>query len=380
MQALRTTLLTGPYDWDPDLLPRRAFEARVDAVRAVLAAENAAGLIVHGNSGDYGALAYLTAFVPKLGPSLAFMPREGALRVLTEGTDLMLPWAKRLTWVEDVRTLANVAVIADEWLREIAPQGNVTLATWGGGAMPHIIASGIARAVAAAKGKIVAMDGPLDAVRRRKSPLERRLMGDAAAILDRVVAAFLAAAKQGNGNRSAALAAERAAYAAGAQDVRVAASLHPGGPPLPIDGGEDLPLDPLLADIAVQWSGYWAEGLVTATSRPGPALARTEAALAATLDSARARDTGAALLQAAIAALAPCVPHALMQGGIGNAIGLSLEEGRLGAADKLTEGGVYVLRVGAQGDAADAAGVSAMIAIDGAVAEILWRTPGSATA
>lgn len=373
MQVLQTTLLTGPYDWDPDLLPKREFEARLARVRAALGERGAGALVVHGQPGDYGALNYLTGFVPKLGPALALVPREGAVRVLTQGTDLMLPWAKRLTWVEDVGILANIAATLGDWLRAQGLARDVTLGIWGGPAMPHVLHAGIERAVKPS-GRVIALDAALDAIRIRTTPLERQLLRRASAILDAAAASFLAAAREGAGNRSAALAAERAAYAQGAQDVRVAASLSAGGAPLPLDGARDDRLEPLLATIAVQFSGYWAEGSVTATARPAEAASRATAALAAALQVARAGATAPALFRAAAAQLAPCEPHRLMQGRIGHGIGLSLEEQPLRndeASDRLERDGVYILTVGAQGDGIDAAAVSAMIAVTEAGIELL---------
>lgn len=371
MPVMQTTLLTGPYDWDADVVPQSVFAERLARVRAAMDAEGASALVVHGHAGDYGALHYLTSFVPKLGPALALVPRAGALRILVPGTEYMVPYAQRLTWVEDVRILSNIAALLGPWLGEHGLDNKIALATWGGAAMPRILNQGISRAIAA-PGRIVPLDAPLDALRRRKSPLERVLMRRATVILEVAADALLAAARGGAGHRSAALAAERAAYEAGAQDARVATSLRPGGAPLPLDGAADPALDPLLAAIAVQFAGYWAEGYVTATARPGDAVRRAEAALDAVLADARAGASAAMLMRAAVNKLAPDAPHALMQGAIGHAIGLSLDEAPLkDPSDRLEDGAVYVLRVGA----ADAAVASAMIAVDDAGIELMWRSP-----
>ena len=88
MRVLQTTLLTGPYDWDPAVLPREEFAARLERVRAVLDGAGIGALLVHGHAGDYGALNYLTGFVPKLGPAFALVPREGPIRLVVAGTPL----------------------------------------------------------------------------------------------------------------------------------------------------------------------------------------------------------------------------------------------------------------------------------------------------
>src|SRR6478752_457860 len=99
MRMMETTLLTGPYDWDPKLTPRGEFEARLAAARAVLRERGLHGLIVGGTSPEHGALAWLTGFTPKLGPALAFIPAQGELRLAFSGGPAMLPSAQRLTYV-----------------------------------------------------------------------------------------------------------------------------------------------------------------------------------------------------------------------------------------------------------------------------------------
>ena len=85
MRMKNTALLTGPYDWNPELLPLAEFDARLAAARSVLAQREATALLVHGNTVEHGALAYLTGFVPKLGPAFALLSRDGPIRVLASG-------------------------------------------------------------------------------------------------------------------------------------------------------------------------------------------------------------------------------------------------------------------------------------------------------
>jgi Xaa-Pro aminopeptidase len=369
MRVLQTTLLTGPYDWNAALLPRAEFDARLKEVRAALAAAGPGALLVHGYAGDYGALNYLTGFVPKLGPALALVPREGGIRLIVSGTALMMPQAKLLTWVEDLVPFANVPKLVAAWLEE---RGGGTLATWGDATLAHGLYRGIAAAIRPL-GSLVALDPALDPIRRRKSPRELDLMRAACAMLDAAVAALAAAARRGAGARSAALAAEAAAIAKGAQDVRVLVNVTPGGVPLPIDGPDDLPLDPLLAAVAVQHAGYWAEGAITVAKAPGAAQAAAETALAAVLRAARAGASGAALLRTGLASLAPLAPDPAMAGVVGHAIGLSLDEGPpLEGEAALEPGATYALRLGAHGAGADAALVSAMVHVNDTGAEILW--------
>ena len=363
MQVLQTTLLTGPYDWDPALLPKSEFEARLLRVRAAMAAAGADALLVHGLPGDYGALAYLTNFCPKLGLALALVPQEGEIRLIVSGTALMLTQAKLLTWVEDLRPAADVPKLVAAW----AAEHNATRAgLWGARTMAHGLHRGIAAALGAAP---IPLDDALDAIRRHKSPRELTLLREAARILSRAAAAFIASARGGAGARTASLAFEREAIAAGAQDARTLVSQHPGGAPLPLDGPEDRVLDPLLAALAVQYAGYWAEGLVTVTARPGDALSPAQAALAAMLREAKAGTSATTLQRAAAGALGGRVPHPYLGPAAGSAIGLSLEEGTLAGDAALEEGGTYVLRAGCEDALA-----SALIAARKGAPEILWSS------
>jgi Xaa-Pro aminopeptidase len=374
MRMKNTALLTGPYDWDPELLPLAEFEARLAAVRRVLTQSGATALLVHGNSVEHGALAYLTSFVPKLGPAFALIPQDGPIRILASGGPGMMRSAKLLTWVEDVRPLGNLRNSLVEWLDEIVHAGRAALGVWGGSIMaqrPYL-------AVAAAMepfGKLVEMDDPLDALRRRKSARELILLREACRILAVACDAFEHTAADGSGARTTALAGESAAFAAGAQDVRILASVRNGGPPLPFDGPADIRVTPLLACLAVRIAGYWAEGLVTTASASGGALARAGEALNAMLKEVRPGATSSDLFRAAAEHLPPYNFHPSLEPAIGNGIGLSFEESPMLARDEessLEDGGVYTIRAGAIGEGSDNAIVSAMIAVDASGIDVLW--------
>jgi hypothetical protein len=198
---------------------------------------------------------------------------------------------------------------------------------------------------------LLPLDQALDAVRRRKSPRELELMRGAARLLPTATDAFAASVRAGNGVRSAALAAERAGIAAGAQDARAMASLSRGGVPLPLDAASDeRVLDPANAGIAVQNHGYWASGYVTVARRPGAAQAQAREALTAALAVAR----GGAHLPEGVAA---------------NAIGLSLEEG---PGDSLETGAVYALTSSAT-ESGETAYASALVAVTENGCDALWR-------
>jgi Xaa-Pro aminopeptidase len=376
MRMKNTALLTGPYDWDPALLPLAEFEGRLASVRRALAGTEATALLVHGNSVEHGALAYLTGFTPKLGPAFVLVPRDGPLRILASGGVGMMSSAKLLTWVEDVRPIGNLRNTLNDWLAEVSGHGHGALAVWGGNIMARRPYLAVADAVQPF-GKLIEIDDALDPLRRRKSPIELGLLREACRILGTARIAFERAVQEGAGARSAALAAESSAYAQGAQDIRILASVRDGGPPLPFVGSTDLRADPLLACLAVRFSGYWAEGLVTVSRSPHGAVTHAQAAIAAMLREVRPGATPDDLRRIALQVLPPYRLHPSVQPSFGNGIGLSFEESPIFRADKssvLEPGSVYTLRCGTTGEGNNNAIASAMVAVGESGNEVLWST------
>jgi Xaa-Pro aminopeptidase len=370
MRMLETTLLTGPFDWDEALMPRAEFDARLDAVRALLRERSIDGLIVGGLSPEHGALGYLTGFTPKLGPALAFIPRQGDLRIVCSGGGAMLSSARRLTFVADVRAMRDPGHEFAAWLHDSKA---VRLALWGDYAITQAVRVALDRI---APSPLIMLDGELDALRRNKSERERALIVRACTITGSALDELRVETKSGRGVRAAAIAAERAAYAAGAQDVRMLMSMRDGGMPQPLIGPHDPHVDPLLACIAVRFAGYWAEASATITATRSPALATADASLASILQAIRPGIGIAELNAAASQALAGEKLHPFVAENLGNGIGLSREEGPLlatTASTPLQEGDVCTLRSGAYAGGADSAIVSAMVRVGPSGAEILWK-------
>jgi Xaa-Pro aminopeptidase len=368
---LETTLLTGPFDRELALMPRSEFDARIGTARATLRKHGLNGLVVGGTSPEHGALCYLTSFIPKLGPALAFIPLEGDLRIVFSGGPAMLPSAQRLTFVTDVHALRDPERDFADWLHE---NGGEKFGFWGDYAITADVREALDRV---APVPLVVLDAELDPLRRRKSDAEVHLIRRACAILDRGRGAFRVAIKDDKGVRTAALISERLAYREGAQDVRVLASLRNGGTPEPLQAGQDPKVDPLLVCLAVRFAGYWAEGLVTVTAKPNAALAEAEAALSALIELTRPGplppDKIMETLEVAPARrLHPCIGWCWSNG-----VGLSRDESpflHTGKPGTLQDGDICILRAGFASD--DPAGnviVSAMVRIGQDGAEVLWR-------
>ena len=368
MRVVQPAVLVGAYDWDDALVPRREFEARIKAALGAIASSNVAGLVVYGNKIDNAALAYLTHFTPKLDAAFALIAPDGSVRLHSAGSPQMMVNAQRLTWVEGVKPLRDPGRHIAEWAEALAPG---PLGFWTTDAMPADLLPRLAAALP--NRPLRDLGASLDPLLRLKSPVARHLIEGACAMLTASSAALRQAFQRGASARDAALAAEKAAAMAGAQDIRVLASLAAGGTPTAIDYPQSGKVDPLLAYIAVRHAGYWADGFLTLATAPSPTLAHTQDALRAMLEKARAGASVAELKQAAEAKLAGLAAHPLARKLVCG-IGLSLEEteAELGGVTRLEEGRVYTLRAGAGQGSSDNALLSAMIAPKTGGVEILW--------
>jgi Xaa-Pro aminopeptidase len=370
MEVMQPAVLVGAYDWDEAALPRAEFEGRLKDVLRRLAESGNAGLVVYGNKLDSAALAYLTNFTPKLESAFALLAPDGSVRLHSSGSPHMMVNAQRLTWVEGVKPLRDAGKQIAEWAEALAPG---PLGFWTTEAMPADLLPRLSAALPARP--LDDMGARLDPLLRAKSPLERRLMREVCGVLAKACAELRARFERGSTARQAALAAEEAASDAGAQDVRVLASLVPGGTPTALDGPDSERLDPLLAYIAVRRAGYWADASLTLTTKPAKSVERTRAALAAMLEKARAGVAAAELAAIAREKLGDSVLHPAACKPVAG-IGLSLieTEASPSGVDVLESGRIYSLRTGARSSAGDNAILSAMIEVKPGGAEVLWSS------
>ena len=369
MEVIESTLLAGPYDWDETLVPRAEFEARVGRARKVIKAQGLAGLIVAGNAPEQGGLCWLTNYVPKMLPSMAFLGADGALQVRCSGRGSMRDAAQRLTWVEGVTTIRNPAVEIEDWAKAEGIRAGARVGVWGADHVPNTFTRSVTAGLIAIGAAAVRMDADLDLLRARKSDVEIGLLDRAARLACLAVKRARARHAEGAGVRSAMLAGERAAYESGAQDVRLLASFEEGGVPRPLEGPCDPRVERLLGCVMVRFAGYWAEQLFT-ISPEATAADAAQARLVAMLSAVRPGLTLAGLA----AAQDGYALHPILVAAQGNGIGLSRVEAPVLTVDEpLCEGQTYVLRVGLRGAGTDNAISSAMFVLRADGPQILGK-------
>lgn len=378
MQTMHSTLLIGPYDWDAERLPENEFRERIESLRAQVLADDIAGVVVYGDSRNHAELGYLSNFVPKLGPAFMFIPCEGEPRLLVSGAPNMLPAARRLTWIDKVEPLRDAGKTVLQWIGEPARAGKTSICLRVGLAGGHAMRAALYRPFIEAFGTDnapVDVTPVLRVLMRRKRSRELALMREGCAVLTAASDALAAAVASGSRVTDAILAAERAAYYAGAQDVRALFSLDGGKTLRPFEAPIDSAADPLQAYIALRYAGYWVDGFVLAARSPHAAWAKAREALHKVVQVAKAGTPASELVTVAEENIKPYIPHPLTAGNIGNSIGCFLEETpqlRAAADDRLEPGCVYTLRAGASDRRKQHAIASAIISVNAQKAEVLW--------
>lgn len=113
-----SVLKRGCSTWDPEQLPADVFQSRLRAVRERMAERNLDALVIYGDNFSFADLCYLTNYFPKVRGGIAVVPREGALSVLLNIGSRDVPFAKTLTWVDDVRASNQVGSDGAKLLKE----------------------------------------------------------------------------------------------------------------------------------------------------------------------------------------------------------------------------------------------------------------------
>jgi Xaa-Pro aminopeptidase len=338
MLTVHPTLLIGPSDWDAERMPSAEFVGRIEALfEKHPGAERA---IVFGNSRHHAELAYFTNLVPKLGPALALISRDGAHRMFVGDAANMLGAARPLTFIEDLASMKEAA-------SAIAAGKSQRTLLIGADYMPTALRGTITEAV----GKETS-DATAQAWRQmaRKSGYELDAIDIAMKLNGIARKAMREALMAGAGVAGVVVTGERAAHAAGAQEVRSLFSLDGGRTLQPFLARVDQTIDPLLIYLAIRRFNYWAESFPLFTQDPAPTKLYDKAwdvlmRAAAVIKAGIATRDVAELIAAGIA---PYQVHPVTAKSWAQRMGIALDEApHTEVGETFEEGEVYSLRIGA---------------------------------
>jgi Xaa-Pro aminopeptidase len=113
-----SVLKRGCSVWDSETMPAEEYQGRLAAVRERMAGRELDALVVYGDNYCYADLCYLTNYFPKVRGGIGLIPRAGPISLLLNIGSRDVPFAKSLTWVEDVRASGQVGRDGAELLKE----------------------------------------------------------------------------------------------------------------------------------------------------------------------------------------------------------------------------------------------------------------------
>jgi Xaa-Pro aminopeptidase len=250
-----SVLKRGCSTWDPELVPREEFHSRLEATRQEMARLHLKALVIYGDNYSFADLCYLTNYFPKVRGGIAIVPRDGAISLLLNIGSRDIPFAKTLTWVDDVRASNQVGADCAKLLKEKGlDTGNVGLADSGRGVpLPQL------EEMKSALPQIewIACDALLAPLRQEKTSLELAAMRAAGRIVREICDEARNHIKPGRKEYEIIADIDRLARDKGAEDIRILAGERRLQPPS-FRQAASLK-DHWAVYLAVQHERYWAE-------------------------------------------------------------------------------------------------------------------------
>src|SRR5262245_6819755 len=113
-----SVLKRGCSTWDKQQMPQQEYQARLDSLHQQMEQEGLDALVIYGDNYSYGDLCYLTNYFPKVRGGVGIIPRSGTISLLLNIGSRDVPFAKSLTWLDDVRASGQLGRDGAEVLKE----------------------------------------------------------------------------------------------------------------------------------------------------------------------------------------------------------------------------------------------------------------------
>ena len=317
-----SVLKRGCSTWDPQLLPQAEFQPRVDAVRREMARRDLDALVIYGDNYYFADLCYLTNYFPKVRGGIALVPRQGAISLLLNIGSRDVPFAKTLTWVDDVRASNQVGSDGAKLIKEKGfEKARIGLADSGQGfPLPQL--EDMKNALPNASWQNC--DGIVAPLRLAKTAREIGAMGEAGRLLNEVCVGAATFIKSGRKEYEIVADIDRLARDKGAEDIRILAGdtrLNPPSFKQAASVGAHWALY-----LAVQHERYWAEAgrtyILADDAKLQAAYRKAQEIVAAMAKQLKPNDSVAAIDETARKELGEFYATASIY-GLGHGIGLN---------------------------------------------------------
>ena len=317
-----SVLKRGCSTWDPAQVPQEEFHARLYAVRQEMALRNLDALVIYSDNYSFADLCYLTNYFPKVRGGIAVVPRDGVISLLLNIGSRDVPFAKTLTWVEDVRASNQVGSDGAKLIKEKGfEKARLGLVDSGHGfPLPHL--EDMKKALSEATWENI--DAFFQPIRLHKTARELAAMGAAGRLLNEVCVGAGAFIKAGRKEYEIVADIDRLARDKGAEDIRILAGDKRLNPP---SFKQSATIERHWAVyLAVQHERYWVEAgrtfILSSGGKIQAAYDRAQEIVAAMAQQLRPSGTVAAIDSTARKELGEFYTKASVY-GLANGIGLN---------------------------------------------------------
>jgi Xaa-Pro aminopeptidase len=250
-----SVLKRGCSTWDKQQMPEEEYQGRLERVRQQMAQQGLDALVIYGDNYSYADLCYLTNYFPKVRGGLGIIPRSGPLSLLLNIGSRDVPFAKSLTWVEDVRASGELGRDGAEAFKEKGlDRGRVGLVDSGKGfPLPQL--EEFKRSLSQVQWQ--PYDSMLQAMRLRKSARELVALREAGRVLSEICDGARQFIKSGRKEYEIVADIDRLARDKGVEDIRILAGAKRLQPPsFKITAEVE---NHWAIYLAIQHERYWAE-------------------------------------------------------------------------------------------------------------------------
>jgi Xaa-Pro aminopeptidase len=250
-----SVLKRGCSTWDKEQMPEEEYQGRLERVRQQMAQQGLDALVIYGDNYSYADLCYLTNYFPKVRGGLGIIPRSGPLSLLLNIGSRDVPFAKSLTWVEDVRASGELGRDGAEAFKEKGlDRGRVGLVDSGKGfPLPQL--EEFKRSLSQVQWQ--PCDSMLQAMRLRKSARELVALREAGRVLSEICDGARELIKSGRKEYEIIADIDRLARDKGVEDIRILAGAKRLQPPSFKMTAEVE--NHWAIHLAIQHERYWAE-------------------------------------------------------------------------------------------------------------------------
>ncbi|MFC2007893.1 M24 family metallopeptidase [Chloroflexota bacterium] len=344
METMQPVLKRVLNSWNQSNMPEAEFQGRIKKIKEAMVERNIDVLLVYGSgNNEYGNPCYLSNSLmqtPK-GGVLVAIPQKGEVALIPEASSRDLPDIKRITWIEDIRPCGDISRECIKYLND----KNLVLSTIGlvglRQLMPYNQWQYFQESVK--QSKTVDSDHIIRDIRMLKSQRECGQIRRSSRILSHAFKFISDTLFHDMNERIMEAIVDREARLEGIEDFRmmVAKPLEDKWAFRPAENRQMLPGETVIIYLAAGYERYWSEGIRTFVVENNrlmqPEFENAEALYKRIMDGMKPGKTLSQFYRETIGELQGSNFDYILEYGLGQGVGLSLQEFPIISEEDVTE-------------------------------------------